>query len=406
MPPEIRAFDGDVPAYMRAVTLPFGWEARDEDMAVFAPLVELDRALAAYDAEQVVGTAAAFSMQLTIPGGELPMAGVTMVGVHPTHRRRGLLRQMMRRQLDDIHERGEALAGLWASEAVIYQRFGYGLASLAASFEIDRARTGFRRPHESGGTLRLVNGDEVAEQFPKVFQQVRHSRPGIFARSPDWWRSEFIHDPEHSRRGGSPASFVLHETDGKPTGYARYRLYPEWDDRGPKSSLEVSEAVGVSASATLDVWRYLFDIDLVISFRSRNLPVDHALLFALAEPRRLGWGLSDALWLRLVDVGRALEARSWALDGELVMELRDEFCDWNAGRWQLSVTNGKASVSASQAPADLELDAGDLAATYLGGVQMNALVRAGRVIEHRAGCASIADRMLWVPAAPWCPQVF
>jgi predicted acetyltransferase len=406
MPTEIRTFDGDVDAYMRVVMLPFGWTARDEDTAMFAPLVELDRALAAYDAKQVVGTAGAFSMQLTIPGGELPMAGVTMVGVHPTHRRRGLLRQMMRRQLDDIHERGEPLAGLWASEAVIYQRFGYGLASLAASFEIERGRTAFRRPHKASGTLRLLGADEVADKFPQVFEQVRQSRPGIFARVPEWWQSEFIYDPEHGRRGGSAAAFVLHETDGSPTGYARYRLYPEWDDRGPKSSLEVGEALGVSAAATLDVWRYLFDVDLVSSIRSRNLPVDHALLLTMAEPRRLGWSLSDALWLRLVDVARALKARSWAQDGQLVLELRDEFCDWNAGRWQLSVADGQASLSPTRAQPDLELDAGDLAATYLGGVRMNDLVRAGRVVEHRDGSATDADRMLWVPAAPWCPQVF
>jgi predicted acetyltransferase len=406
MPPEIRAFDGDVPAYVRAVMLPFGWTAHDEDTAVFAALVELDRALAAYDAGQVVGTAAAYSMQLTIPGGELPMAGVTMVGVHPTHRRRGLLRQMMRRQLDDVHERGEPIAGLWASEASIYQRFGYGLASLAASFEIERGRTAFRQPHQPSGTLRLVSGEEVVEKFPLVFEQLRRSRPGIYARAPAWWQSEFVHDPEHSRRGGSPAAFVLHETDGMPTGYARYRLYPEWDDRGPKSSLEVSEAVGVSSAATLDVWRYLFDVDLVVSIRARNLPVDHPLLLALAEPRRLGWNLSDALWLRLVDMGRALEARSWARDGQLVLDLRDDFCGWNAGRWQVSVTDGRATVSRTQAQPDLELDAGDLAATYLGGVRMNDLVRAGRVVEQRAGSATFADQMLWVPAAPWCPQVF
>jgi len=246
----------------------------------------------------------------------------------------------------------------------------------------------------------------VADTFPQVFEQVRHSRPGIFARVPEWWQSEFIYDPEHGRRGGSAASFVLHETDGSPTGYARYRLYPEWDDRGPKSSLEVSEAVGVSAAATLDVWRYLFDVDLVSSIRSRNLPVDHPLLLTMAEPRRLGWSLSDALWLRLVDVARALEARSWAQNGQLVLELHDEFCSWNEGRWQLSVADGRASVSPTRAQPDLDLDAGDLAATYLGGLRMNDLVRAGRVVEHRDGSATAADRMLWVPAAPWCPQVF
>jgi predicted acetyltransferase len=406
MAPEIRAFDGDVAALMRAVFLPFGWAARDEDTTVFAPLVELDRAMAAYDGERVVGTAGAFSMQLSVPGGELPMAGVTMVGVHPTHRRKGLLREMMRRQLDDIRERGEPIAGLWASEAAIYQRFGYGLASFGAQFEVDRSRTAFRRPHGLSGSLRLLSGEEAADLFPAVFEQVRFSRPGIFARSPAWWQAEFVYDPEHHRRGGSPASFVLHETDGAPSGYARYRLYPEWDERGPKSALEVHEAIGVSPAATLDLWRYLFDVDLVTTIRARNLPVDHPLPLVLSEPRRLGWAIADALWLRLVDVAGALERRGWAQDGTLVMQLNDEFCDWNDGRWQLEVDGGRASLRASRATPDLELDAGDLGAAYLGGVRMADLVRAGRVVEGRAGAAADADRMLAVPGAPWCPQVF
>lgn len=403
---EIRPYSGDVHAFMEAVELPFGWGARREDTDAFAPLVELDRSLAAYDGERVVGTAGAFSMRISVPGGELPMAGVTMVGVHPTHRRRGLLRQMMRRQLDDIRQRGEPLAGLWASEGAIYQRFGYGHGTFTAAFEIERLRAGFRTPLPPVGRMRLVDADEAAAAFPSVFGQVRQTRAGIFERSDAWWRSEFLYDPEHNRRGGSAVSLLLHETDGVATGYARYRLFPDWDERGPKGALEVHEVVAVNPEATVAIWRYLLDVDLVATIRSRNLPVDHPLPLLLAEPRRLGWRVGDGMWLRLVDVRAALEARAWAADGRVVLELADPFCDWNAGRWEVTVDDGHARVARTDADPDLALDCGDLAALYLGAMTPARLVLAGRVREVTPGAASRAGGMLRVDLAPWCPQIF
>ena len=408
MPIEIRPFAGDVAALMQAVMVPFGgWESRDEDVAVFAPMVELDRTLGAYDGDRVIGTASIFSMRLAVPGGaDVPMAGVTMVGVHPTHRRRGILRQMMRRQLDDVRERGEPLAGLWASEGGIYQRFGYGLAAFGARFEIEGRRAAYRAPHPPSGSTRLVTVDEARGAFPAIWDDLWRARPGGLERTETWWRSEFFYDPEHQRRGGSAASYVLHETDGRPTGYARYRFHPEWDERGPKSAVEVHEAIGVSPAATLDLWRYLLDLDLVATIRARNLPVDHPLLFAVAEPRRLGWGLADTLWLRILDVAAALSARAWAADGRLVLELADEFCPWNAGRWELTVRDGRGSVASTDRPADMALDAGDLGAAYLGGVALSALAAARRVHELTPAAAAHGDAMFRVPLAPWCSQGF
>jgi predicted acetyltransferase len=405
---EIRPFADDVYAWMDAVMLPFGRPSRREDVEVFAPVVELDRSIAAYDGARVVGTTGAFSLRITVPGGgELPMAGVTMVGVHPTHRRRGILRQMMRRQLDDVRASGtEPIAGLWASEAGIYQRFGYGVATFAAHCEVDRRRAAFRSPTEPAGELRLVDVEEARSTFPMVFDAVLPTRPGVFARTDAWWTSEFFYDPEHARRGGSPASLLLHETDGRPTGYARYRISPDWDEQGPKATLEVSEAMAVSPEATLALWRYLLDVDLTTLIRGRLLPVDHPLLLSVAEPRRLAWGVGDGMWLRIVDLPRALTARSWGADGELVLELADAFCDWNAGRWQLTVRDGRAEVGRTDRPTDLALDAGDLAATYLGGVTVQSLAAAGRAHEASAGAALRADRMLLAGPTPWCPLIF
>ncbi len=186
---DIRLYDGTFHDFMGAVLLPFAWTIKEEDEALFEPVVELDRALAAYDGDRVVATAAAFSFSVTVPGGELPMAGVTMVGVHPTHRRRGLLRQLMRRQLDDVHARGEPLAGLWASEGLIYQRFGYGLATLGAGFAVDRARSAFRSPHEWSGTLRLLERRAAEELIPPLHAAARPQRPGAFDRSAAWYAS-------------------------------------------------------------------------------------------------------------------------------------------------------------------------------------------------------------------------
>jgi len=403
---EIGPYQGTVTDFMAAVEVPFGWTPRAEDIAAFTPLVELDRALVARDGAAIVGTAGVFSMRLSVPGGELPMAGVTMVGVHPTHRRRGVLTAMMRRQLDAVHERGEPIAGLWASEGAIYQRFGYGMATLGAGFEIDRGRTAFRSPHEPIGTVRLLTAAEAADAFPPVFDLVFRERAGIFARSSDWWAAEFFHDPEHHRHGGSAAQYLLHETDGRATGYARYRLHPEWDPRGPKSILDVAEAIATNPRATLDLWRYLFDVDLLASIRGRNQPIDHPLPLVLAEPRRLGWTLSDGLWLRLVDLGAALERRSWEGSDRLVLEISDPFCTWNAGRWQLAVDDGSARASRTDAVPDLSLDVGDLAAVFLGGWRIADLARANRVAELTPGSLARLDRLLRVDAAPWCPQIF
>ncbi len=403
---DVRPYEGDARTFFEGVEVPFAFTPREEDFNVFEPLIELDRAIGAYDGERLVGTAGIFSMQVTVPGGELPMAGVTMVAVHPTHRRRGVLREMMRQQLDAIHRRHEPLAGLWASEGAIYQRFGYGMATLSARFEMERARAAFRDQAEPTGSLRLVDAAEAARTFPPIFERVRPMRAGGFDRPDAWWRAEFFHDPEHARDGGSPASYVLHETDGTADGYARYRLYPEWDGRGPKYVLEVNEAIAATPVATRELWRYLFEIDLVATVRGRNLPLDHPLLLLLAEPRRLGWSMGDGLWLRVVDLVGALEGRSWASSDRVVLEVHDDACSWNAGRWEVVTEGGRARVTATTGAADLALDIRDLGAAYLGGVGMAQLLGAGRVSELTSGAADRVDAMLRTPLAPWCPAIF
>jgi predicted acetyltransferase len=403
---DVRAFDGDPRDFFAAGELAFAERPRPEDMDRWTALFEADRAIAAYDGSRIVGTAGIFSFDLTVPGGVLPAAGVTIVGVHPTHRRQGILRRMMRLQLDAIHERGEPLAILWASEGSIYQRFGYGLGSMHIAIDAERERSGFRTPHIPSGTIRFVEVDEATRLFPPVYDAIRASRPGFFARSPAFWDAEVFPDPEHWRRGASAAFHVVHEVAGEVDGYARYRVREDWELAGSKSKVVVVELMGTNPAAQLDLWRYLFDIDLMARLEAWNVPLDDPLLLNVAEPRRLRATLGDALWTRIVDLQSALAGRRYAADGRVVLEVADEFCGWNDGIWELAVEHGVPIVGPSTEPADLACDVTDLGAAYLGGFGFRQLADAGRVRELQPGGAERADALFRTERAPWCPKVF
>lgn len=403
---DVRPLSGDPRAFYEAGETAFQGALRDEDWAVLEPLAEPDRAIAAYDGDRIVGTAGAFSFELTVPGGALPAAGVTLVGVHPTHRRQGILRQLMRAQLDQVRERGEPLAILWASEGVIYQRFGYGLATLRMGITVERHRNAFRQPHTPSGTTRFVDVDQARRLFPPIHDALRPGRPGFFNRTPAFWDAEFFHDPEHRRGGGGPAWYVVHETDGAADGYARYRVRDGWDDSGPRSAVMLSELMATNPAAHLDLWRFLMDIDLMAKLEAWNLPPDDPVLLSVSEPRALGINLGDALWLRVVDLPAALGGRSYRTDGRVVLEVSDEFMPANAGRWALEVEEGTARVTSTTDAPDVASDITDIAAAYLGAFSFAALADAGRIREVKAGGIARADALFRTDRAPWCPRVF
>jgi len=403
---EVRPFAGSLRDWLDAVSIPFGFRVTLEDLPLFESSMELDRALAAYAGDRIVGTANAFSFDLTIPGGTLPAAGVTMVGVHPTHRRRGILTRMMRAQLAEIRERGEPLAILWASEAPIYGRFGYGIATYRASFELPKARAAFRQSEAPRGTFRLVEPDEAEGIFPEIYRRSAPLRAGAFSRSPGFWRTEFFHDPERWRRGGGPAFFLLHETDGTADGYARYRLHADWDERGPKAVIDISEALASTPAAERELWEYLFAVDLTETARAHNIPVDAPLRFWLTDPRALGLTVSDALWLRIVDLPAALAGRGYAAIDHLVLDVSDPFCDWNSGRWLLDAGADGARVTGSDLAPDLELKITELGSVYLGGTSFAELALAERIAERSSGAVERADALFRTSLAPWAPGMF
>jgi predicted acetyltransferase len=379
------------------------WPLDREGAERFLRNHRLERMHAARENGQIVGGAGAFDFELTVPGGTVPTAGVTIVGVYPTHRRRGVLRTMMRAQLDDVRERGEPLAALWASEETIYGRFGYGLAALAGELNLPRERTAFARPLEGRGQARLLDAEEALERFPRVYDRVRKETPGMFARTRDWWDLRRIADPPEFRGGQGPKRYLAVDVDGETEGYALYRMQSSWEAGSPTGTVNVIEAMGATSHATAEVWRFLLDMDWTATINAGLLPVDHPLWFLLAEPRRMKFRVGDGLWVRLVEVGEALGARSYASDEPLVLDIADSFCAWNQGRWRLE--SGRAERT--DAAADLRVDVVDLGSVYLGGFRWADLERAGRVEELADGAVARADRIFATSTpAPWCPEIF
>ena len=374
----------------------------DEERRAWEP----ERIIAAFDDERPVATAGALTFRLSVPGGEAAAAGVTLVGVDPAHRRRGILRSMMRHQLDDIRARGESIAILWASEGAIYQRFGYGLASLSGSFEIARDRAAFARPAPAEGTVRLVDREAAMGIFPALYDRVRVEIPGMVGRSETWWRWVTLSDTDQARGSNGMKFLAVYEAGGVVEGTAIYRVKPDWDDRGPNGRLVAAEVLASTPRATRDIWSWLLNVDLVTQVRGVRAPVPHPLQLLLAEPRRLGFTVGDALWLRVVDVPVALAARTYACPGTLVLEIRDPFCPWNAGRWRLVAgADGRGAIEPTTAMPDVTLDAGDLGASYLGTFRFSDLARVGRV-EGTAGALLRADTLFAAARAPWCSTPF
>ena len=382
----------------------FGRDAPTEEWAErWLRNFELGRMLAAIDDGAIVGGAGAFGLRMTVPGGaQLGTAGVTVVGVLPTHRRRGILRSMMRVQLDDIHERGEPLAALWASEETIYGRYGYGLASLVLGFEIPRVWGAYREGLESVGSVRFVDAETAAKVMPPVYDAVQRTTPGMYERAPSWWEIRQLSDPPEFRFGGGPKHFAVLEVDGAPQAYAIYRLHTGFGNLGPETTLRALEVLGSTPEAIRSIWRFLIDVDWTQTISAGCQPLDSPLFLLLARPNFSKPTIGDGLWVRLVDVGAALSGRSYAEDGRVVCDVRDEFCPWNAGRWQLE--GGEASRTDDEA--DLALDVADLASAYLGGFTFRALARAGRVEELRDGGIDRADALFRPDVVPWCPEIF
>jgi predicted acetyltransferase len=388
-------------AAMESTHVAFAEPLSDDHFDRTTKVLPRERFYAAYEDGLPVGTAADFDFRLTIPGGELPAGGVTWVGVLPSHRRRGILTQLMRRELDDIHERGEPLAILWASEAAIYGRFGYGIAAPTAQMNADHSRFALRDDPGPQGRTRIVPLEDALEPCRHVYDTVCPTIPGFTARDDEVWTTFRLADPEEWRRGASPKYAAVVEIDGAPAAYALYRIKPGWEHGFSQSEVRLVETLAAGPTAERELWRFIFGIDLITRVEGRLDPAS-PLFLMVVDPRSLHLRVSEGLWLRLVDVGAALAARSYASDDEIVLDLRDEFCPWNAGRWRV----GRSGVERTDGEADLALDVADLASVYLGAFTFSRLAAAERVREVQDGALVRADALFRTSRPPYCPEDF
>ena len=375
----------------------FGSRPEAEELERFATILPAERVLAGFDGDEIVGGAGAYLFDTTVPGGaQVATAGVMAVGVLPTHRRRGVLTAIMRRQLADAHERGEPIAMLYAAEGGIYGRFGYGLAALAGDIELPKEHA---RPwhDEPLGRARLLEPDERVEVLPPIYNRVQAETTGMFTRTRDWWRVRRL----RQRPGKPPGNAVVIELDDGAHAYALYRHDFGMRHMVTQTKLEVSEALGTTPRPLDAVWRYLLAIDWVARIDAYWVPLDHPLFHWIREPRRMAFHVFEGLWVRLIDVDAALAARSLG-EGSLVLEVRDELCPWNQARWQVEA----GSVSRTAAAADLALDVSALGSAYLGGFTFAGLALAGRLEELQPGAIARADTIFGTARQPWCPELF
>lgn len=375
---------------------------------LYKSLTETERSLGVWDGETCVGSAGAFTFRLSVPGGGLvPAAGVTMVGVSPTHRRRGVLTSLMRRQLDDIRAGGEPVAVLTASDPAIYGRFGYGTAAFAMAVDIDTTRVRLSVPPGTDDVrLRLVDPQKALADCERVYAGLVARRPGMPARQPGWERQALL-DPSAMRGGASPLKCVVAEgPDGEVVGYARYRVKADWEQTGSDGKVHVQQVEALDPAAYAALWRYLFGIDLTWRVQAYGRPVDDPVLHLVSDVRRTQVRHRDALHVRLVDLPAALAARAYGAPLDVVVQVEDAFCPWNEGRWRLVADAGSALCTRTEEPADLELSVRELGSAYLGGVALTSMAAAGRVRELRPGAVAQASRAFAGDVAPWLPHGF
>jgi predicted acetyltransferase len=389
----------DFAAIFRLLGTVFHEEIAGELKDLEGVVYELDRSLVADDNGLVAGHVQAFTRDLTVPGAVIPAAHVSGVGVLPTHRRRGLLTRMMHRQLHEIADAGrEPVAILWASEAAIYPRFGYGPAASRLSLNImNREVRLIAPPPEPSGRLRMADPENLLAEMSKVYEQLRPERIGWSSRDDNWWKW-VLGDPKDQRDGATKRYAVVHEGSGGPTGYALWRIKDDWNGHGPSAEVQVREVVAADPETYQALWRFLLGIDLTRSVTMRLAAVEEPLLYLVDEPRRLGGTHTDALWLRVIDVPAALAARRYATDVDVVLEVTDPILTSNTGRWRLTGGPGGATCTATGDPADVTLSVTDLGAVYLGGTALSALAAAGRVRLLTGNDPAIAFRWHRLPS--------
>jgi predicted acetyltransferase len=400
---EIRAIEDDeIPAYREAMFHTFGDDAADTDpdgATRMRALIEPARAWAAFDAGAIVATAATLTLHVVVPGGAtLPMAGLTQVTVRPTHRRRGILRELMRHHFNDARTRNEPISGLWASESSIYGRFGYGIAAEADEITIDHAHSLEIAFHAPLDAIEWCDLDRARELLPAIYARATAARPGAILRTAVWWREKSFHEAAFVRRGASRRRTVVARRGEELVGYAMFRQRGGFTDTLPSGAIEIVELLGVDGRAEASLWRWITQVDLFPKVTWWNAPTDDVLPWIARDGRRVARRRTDNLWIRIDDVARALEARSYPADGALCLGVDGTACE-------LVVEHGRGHHAVATREPELRLSRASLGALYFGGVTASRLFRAGQ-LHGSASAIATADRVFASAIAPWCPEMF
>ncbi|UXA07151.1 GNAT family N-acetyltransferase [Mycobacterium sp. SMC-2] len=358
-------------------------------------LLEPGRTVGAFVDGQLVGTADAVTSRLTLPGGAMVgHAAVTHIGVLPSFTRRGIATQLVRHQFADIAARGEVVASLRASEATIYGRYGYGVASSSQTVEVHTARAALRRGVGTGGPVRLIDAAQAWELLPHIYAEHRPARPGTIDRPDMWWQGLRL----RVESSPQPSYVAVHGDPGSESGFARYR--PIDTERwfvSDQRTIAVEDFFAPTAEAYLGLLRFLLGLDLIDRVVFWMLPADDPLPWLLADRRAARvTAVHDETWLRVIDVPRALAARRYGGDGVVTIAVKDDMLQGNSGHF--TVTGGGAEPT--ERPAQLEVDVEGLAAVLLGGTTWRDLWVAGLARAADASAIAVADRLFAVPDAP------
>jgi predicted acetyltransferase len=399
---EFGRFGGEWDELRRVVDLAFSSPWSEAQLETEHRVWERDRTIVATDGKDVVGHTGAFGLTLTVPGGQVAAGGVTMVGVVSTHRRRGILRDLMRRQLTDLYEAGEPLAVLTASEPVIYGRFGYGLATDHQEVTIKKASRELRKvAGVEDVRIRFADPEESLAQVSAFRNAEALTRPGMFQHSENFQYYVTHDNVTANLQGASPLRCVLAERDGELVGYSHYRTR-----RTDKGFVDVVRVHSKDLAAHAALWQFLLDPDLLSETTYEQLPSDDPLLLLLADPRAAHATTLDGMWVRLTDVQKALAARTYAEDVDVVLGIEDDFLPWNAGSWHLTGGPDGATCEKTDRTPDLVLGVRELATVYLGRPSLALLAAAGLVEDRTEGALAVASRAFLSSRVPWLDTGF
>jgi predicted acetyltransferase len=405
--PVLTNLDDDRDEFVAAVLRGFHDDYQPDMWEPHKKVLEPDRTFGYQVDGRWIATCSAYSRTMSVPGGAVPTAAVTVVTVSATYRRRGLLTAMMKHQLDDIHRRKEPLALLWASESAIYGRFGYGQAAPRLSISGRTRSTGFSPGVDLGqGSVGEVDRDEFLAAVRPLHARLLAQRNGALDRDDGRWEIT-LYDPDAWRHGASSLRYLLHYTRaGRADGYAIFRIKQDGDGPWPNAEVQVTEIDATEPAAYAALWRFLLDLDLIRSYARHNAPVDEPLRYLVANPGTIKANLSDGTYARLVDVPAALEARTYAAEIDVALGVRDPLLPHNNRTFRLQGGREGATVAPVRGRGDVTLDVRELAAIYLGGTPLTTLHTAGLVLERTQGAVRAVSAAFAPPRPPFCPDHF